>query len=87
MLQPSTLQVTFAQPVVVTGIKATAVSTPQPGLQQLVKGFAKDLQVPTAARFQLLFSAAAVPRHGVEERRVDKVRVHTCMVLLQLLYW
>jgi hypothetical protein len=71
--------------VVVTGIKATAVSTPQPGLQQLVKGFAKDLHVPTAARFQLLFSAAAVPQQGVEERRVDKVSIHTCMQFLQLL--
>lgn len=69
-------QATFAQPVLVTGIRGTAGSLEGflQLLPQLVKGFAKDLHIPTAARFGLLFNAVSVTQQETQEWRVDEVR-------------
>lgn len=72
-----TAEARFAQPVLVTGVRATAGSL-DGGLQlpQLVKGHARDLHTPTAARFDLLFNAVAVPQREMQEWRVDQVGCH-----------
>jgi hypothetical protein len=61
--------------VLVTGIRGTAGSLEGylQLLPQLVKGFAKDLHTPTAARFALLFNAVSVSHQETQEWRVDEV--------------